>query len=257
MRKAPHTTKIALVAASLAFLVASCGSSSGSDASSDTTAKKTTTTAAEKSTTTAANDDRPTTADLEAILPAASDLGAGWTVDTSTDDSSSAQDKAMDEQCPALKDLGTTNDVADKNKAKRSFTNAAGEQVAVSLSNDADKVDQAELATKIEAVNSCGPITTTSDGVKTTIQLQAKANDTYGDFGVQMQANVTLESEQLPQPVELNLYGLMFRSGNVGVSITGFDGLDQSTLKVTPVDTDTLVTQAEAMESAVKNLGGG
>jgi len=257
MNPASHRYRIALVAlAALAFVATSCGSSGGSDASTTTTAKASTTTQA-KTTTTAVNDDRPTKADLEAILPTAADIGAGWTLDTSTDDSSSAQDKAMDAQCPALKDLGTTNDVADKNKVKHSFTNAAGEQIEVSLSNDADKVDQAELAKKIEAVNSCGPITSTSDGVNTTIVLQAKANDAYGDFGVQMQAKVTLESEQLPQPVELNLYGLMFRSGTVGVSITGFDGLDQTTLKVTPVDTDALVAQAEAMQSAVKNLGGG
>ena len=119
------------------------------------------------------------------------------------------------------------------------------------------KGPKAELAKKIDAVNSCGPITTTDNGVKTTIDIQAAANDTYGEFGVQMQAKVTLESDQLPQPVELNLYGLMFRIGTVGVSITGFDGLDDSTLKVTPVDTDALVAQAQSMESAVKNLGGG
>ena len=258
MNTRSHRFHIVLVAAvSLAFVATSCGSSGGSDASTTTAAEKASTTTEAKTTTTAADGDRPSEADLKAILPTAADIGTGWTLDeaASEDTSTSAQDKAMEAQCPAMKDLGTNND--DKTEVKHSFTNAAGEQIEVSLTSDADKTSKTELADKIEAVNSCGPVSTTEDGVKTTIEFQAAPNDTYGDFGVQMQAKVTLESEQLPQPVELNLYGLMFRIGTVGVSITGFDGLDNSTLKVTPVDTDALVAQAEAMESAVKNLGAG
>lgn len=255
MRSRPHLTKIALVAASLAFLVTSCGSSSGSDASSDTTAKKTTTTAADKTTTTEAAPDGPTSDELEALLPQAGPLGTGWAIDSSEKDTSDEGDKAIAEQCPGAAAL-TQDDGDNEDRVTRAFENTDGRQLEVSLSPSAEAVSASDLNDLIDAINSCDAITVedAQNGTSTSFKFHAEEDTDYGDQGVRLQAVVTISSDQLDQPVELNLYGLSFRNGTVGVRVSAFDGLNEETLAVVPADTDQLVELAGNLDTETKDL---
>lgn len=234
-----------------AFLLAGC-SAGGSDADPTTTAKATTTTKAEVTTTTA---DGPSSSDLEDLLPAAADLGAGWKLDTSPDDGDNSGDSAIDDQCPEVAALTQKDDADDKVKA--AFVDASDANITVSLSPSAEVLSDAKLQDTIDAVNKCTNVTITdaAAGTTTTLSFEAQENTDYGDQGIQARAEVTVEADGLPQPIKLQLYALSFRNGTVGVSITGTEGFDEATAAAVPLDTDILLSLAETLDQQVGDLG--
>jgi len=247
--------RFAVLAASLAFVACACGSS-GSDASSSTTAAKTSTTVAAKTTTTertSSHGAKPTTRDLDAILPTAASLGKGWIVDTSTSDPSDEGDKAIEFQCPSAAALVNPDTEADVAKAK--FVDTNGSEIAVTLSPSAEPLSSAEVTQLVSAINECEDVNVTSDdGTVTTFSFQAAADDQYGDQGVHIQAAVTVTAPE-QSPIALTYYGLKFRKGTVGVSINAIDGIDADGT-VVPADTDLLVSLASSLDAQVKDLVG-
>jgi len=257
----PPSRRIAAILAAGAMLVAGCSTSGGGSEGGD----KTTTTGGDEPTTTSGGDetttstgggpdDGPTTEDLEAILPAATDIGAGWTEDNTPDDDE--ENTSFEEQCPEVADVGLGDD-DDSDKVTQKFMDTEERQLEVSLSPTAEALDQDQLEAFVDAINQCGTITDTNDqGVTSSFDLEAQADRDYGEQGIRLQADVTIKSDVLPRELTLTLYSLSWREGTVGVQITAFDGIDDATFEAVPFETDVLTGLADDVDAQVENLVG-
>ncbi len=248
------------VAATSAFLLAGCSTSGGSDAAPSTTkAPKSSTTVVDETTTTTEAEqpaEGPTSADLEDLLPAAADLGDDWTLDDTREDSDEddATDKALEEQCPGVAALTLTDD-DDGDEVKANFLNTDNSGMEVSLTPSANDLSDDDLEAAIEAINDCDEVTLTdSDDITTTFTFSADLDPEYGDQGIRLEAEVTVEGGTIPQPVTLMVYAVFFRYGAVGVAVTGTDGIDEATFEPIDVDTDLLLELADALDQQVSDL---
>ena len=255
-----RSKRLLAVAATSAILLAGCSTSGSSDAATSTTKPKvSSTTELEKTTTTTEVDapaDGPSSSDLEALLPTADDLGPDWSVDDSVVDSAEddASDKALDEQCPDAAAL-TQNGSDKEDEVKANFQNDDSSAMEVSLTSSATDLSDKDLQTAVDAINDCDDVTVTdSDGVTTTFSFEADLDPDYGDQGIRLQAEVTLDGGTIPQPVSLMVYAVFFRYGSAGVSITGTDGIDQETFETIDVDTDLLLQLADDLDQQVSDL---
>lgn len=260
---------LATVVAAVLLLATACSAGGDDDAGTTTTsgdpAVTTTTTGDDDPVTTTEADDAPpadrlTAEDLEAILPDAAELGDGWEEapadDEDTDEGDAPEDQAIEEQCPEAAGLGGDDDEDDE-EVVRTFTDADGAEVEVSLSPTAEEIDPDELSTLVDALNDCGTLTVEGDdGSTTTYDFEAAIDDERGDQGLRAQIGLTLELPEVGV-VELTLYVLSYRDGDVGVSISGFDGLDQATVEAIPIDPDVLVTVADGIDERLAELTGG
>lgn len=259
--RASSRSLLTLVAAGT-LLFAGCSASGGdSEADPPTTRAEgstTTTSGGDETTTTAGGGDPgdgPTSEELEAILPAASDIGTGWTEDDSDDDDGD-EDTSFEDQCPEVADLGLDED-DDSDEVDQSFTDTDERQLEVTLKPSAETVDDEELAAFVDAINGCGTITDTDDeGITTSFDLEAMTDGDYGEQGIRLQADVTISGEGLPKELTLTLYGLLWREGTVGVQVVAFDGIDDNTFEAVPFDTDVLVGVADDLDAQVQDLVG-
>lgn len=247
------------VAATSAFLLAGCSTSGGSDAAPSTTkAPKSSTTIADETTTTTEADDPgegPSSEDLEALLPTAADLGDDWEVDDSAVDSDEDDetDKALEEQCPGTAAFTLNDDEDDDVQAN--FANTDNSRMEVSVTPSANDLSDEDLEAAVEAINDCDDITLTdSDDITTTFTFSADLDPDYGDQGIRLEAEVTLEGGTIPQPVTLMVYAVFFRYGSAGVSVTGTDGIDEATFEPIDVDTDLLLELADDLDQKVSEL---
>lgn len=257
------TSLVIAVLAAMALFAGGCSSKGGDDAKKDDTT--TTAAAAEGSTTTGAEEEAPTTTeaeagdvtsdDLEAILPTVSDLGEGWSVDTTPDDESSAGPD-LEELCPEAAAVRGEEDT-DDDKVKVKFAHAdTSEQIEVELSPSAKAYDQDELEAYAEALNDCTPSTTDEEsGLDYSFRFEVNSLEDYGDQGLQLESHVKVSGESLPDLIEFTIYGLIFRSGAVGVEISGQDGISP-TYEVSEFDPNQLITLADDLDPKVKDLVG-
>lgn len=261
MHRAPHPSRrILTLLGAIALVVAGCSTSGGdgeAESSTTTPTKGSTTTTAggDKTTTTGGDDpaDGPTRDELEAILPAADDIGSGWTEDTSPDDN---ENTSFEDQCPEVADLDL-DDNNDSDKVERKFKDGEERQLEVALNPSAEALDQDQLEEFVDTINGCGAITDTDDqGVTTTFDLEAETDSDYGEQGIRLQADVTVSGGDLPKDFTLTLYALLWREGTVGVQLTALDGIDESTLETVPFDTDVLTDVADDVDAQVKDLVG-
>lgn len=264
-RHSPPSRPLSALLAVGALLVAGCSTSGGgSEGGGSTTAggDKTTSTSGGEDTSTSGSDetttttepvDGPTTGDLEGILPAATDIGSGWTEDNSPDDN---QNTSFEDECPEVADLGLGDD-NESDKVERKFADRRERQLQVTLSPSAEALDDEQLTAFIDAVNGCGTITDTDDqGLTTSFDLEAQADNDYGEQGIRLQAEVTLSGGVLPEDLTLTLYALLWREGTVGVQLIALDGINDATFETVPFDTDVLVGLADDVDAQVKDLVG-
>ncbi|QXC62804.1 hypothetical protein KSP35_08505 [Aquihabitans sp. G128] len=261
----PRPTRLLVaVLAATTLLVGACSAGGSDDAGDKTTttarADKTTTTAADEETTTTEGTDPggddPTTSDLEAILPTADDLGAGWTASTESDDGQ--EDTTIEDQCPEAAALIPTDDEDDSDHAKAHFQTSDGREVSVELTPEAKQLGKDDLEQYATALNDCKPeITDPDTGLKTAFAFDVTPTDAYGDAALQIEATVTLSGDALPKTIELMLYSLVYRTGSVGVEISGQDGVDDATAAVKAFDPDLLIKLADDVDPKITDLVGG
>lgn len=246
---------LALLLGGLVLASAACSAEGGSD-SAAVDASTTTADAGDDPSTTAAGPDPTRAEELEATLPSASDLGAGWTVaeaDPSDDDES--DDQAFTDQCPELAAAGF-DDTDDTDDAVRSFADDDGRQIEVQV-GPLDPSDSRDPDVMADAFDGC-EVTFEEDGGTTTMRFTAEADERRGDGGVTAKATVTVEADSLPEPVELGLSVRLFvLDGSTGVMITGIDGYSPQTESVAPVDDAMLDDLADLMEQRVGDVVGG
>lgn len=242
------------------LLAGGCGvetSSEGAPLSVPTSAGGTTApTGGDDSTTTVTPDKDVTAEDLEAILPEAGDVGAAYhEVSDDDDDDDEGPDPvqdAIDEECP---DMVAYQDADDDDAVGRLYEDTQGRQINVSLKPSATVKSDADLADYIDAVNACDSVEVSDSGLDYELAFAAEEVPDVGEQAVRVSLTVTIETPDLPSPLTVNTYGVNFRLQDVGVQVSGTDGIngeqrvvfDQSRLD--PVVTD--------VEARVKELVGG
>ena len=196
----------------------------------------------------------PTSDELTAILPVATDVGPGWTETEPSSDSE--DDSSFDEQCPAAAELGL-NDEDQSDEVHAAFVDAEERQVDITLSPSADEIDDEELADFVDALNDCGTLTETDEtGLLTTLDIEATVDATYGDQGVRLQADVALSGGSLTQDVTVTIYALLWRTDTVSVELTATDGVDPTALESVPIDPELLTPLADDLDAQVNDLVG-
>lgn len=255
-RTSSTATRSAALVVAAALLLAACGSSDSDGAEATTTSadEATTTTEAvtttEASTTTEGGDEGegPTVDQLADLLPTAEEVGEGWYVDEDAGQERSAIEVATEEQCPEAAGLLAPPDDDDPTVA---FTNDRGQTLRVTLETDAEAAGSDLLQEIVDGANGCDPVSAEEGSFAVTAEFEASLNDTYGDEGIQIVAAVNLSNERLS--VDANKYRLLFRSGAVGVSVAGGDGVEDDGT-VTPIEGDVLDATATEMADRVASL---
>ncbi|HET8930742.1 MAG TPA: hypothetical protein VFN21_08805 [Acidimicrobiales bacterium] len=231
------------------LVVASCSTSVSS--SDDAT----TTSGAPASTTTAPNPEL-TEADLQGLLPTAEQVGADFRVDSDEDDDDDNPfGDALDDACPALAELSDDDD-SDAD-AEREFSSADDRTVTVSLADDvanSQVPDEAALDEVVDAVDDCGTISFTSDGIDFTAGIDMELDDAFGDFGVIYTMDFRAESAQLPAPMVFDAVARMYVMGDVAVVVSALGSVDSTTLETIPADADIVDRLAEQLESDLGEL---
>lgn len=245
-------------------VVASCSTTVKTD-----TASSSTTTGARDATTVVETTAPPTTvapltkADLERLLPVASDVGAGYEMidesDSGSDSGDGEFDKVMADACPSLVDLigAPENNSDSPDKAERSFSTEDGRTVSVELDpdlTDAKVTSAAEMRKVVDAVNSCDNLKFSNNGVDFTMSLTMRTDKTFGDFGGILELSVHGESAQLPKPLDLNGVVRMFVSHGVGVTVSAMGGVDTETFDAVPADSDAVETIAKQITDALGDI---
>jgi hypothetical protein len=245
---------LVLMAGSL--LVAACGTSGGD------------------ATTTTAAPPAFTSEDLEAILPAASDIGPDYTLEESSDDESGGaaededddeattgadeedpSDKAFEEACPKAQELDLMDDEADENDDEVSveFSTPRDQGIEVALDPTPGEMDEAKLEELIEAFNDCGTIEYEDPDTGTiSMTLSAEPLEDVGDFGADVSLRASLELFGVP--IEIDFRGYLFVVDGVGVTVTASGGIDSGTFEATPGEADLLPGLAAEMETRVRSL---
>jgi hypothetical protein len=193
-------------------------------------------------------------AEVETVMPTATDLGEGWTpgdVDESGEDAG----PAFEDQCPELARLGgTLTEDDDGTDIEAAFEHTDARQIEITLNPDAREVSDEEVDELVEAVNACGELTFTDDaGFETTAALTAEPTGAYGDQGVRLSVAAEISGAGLPQPVALNIDAHTYRRGNVGVEVLVTDGITED-LQVTPSDIDQLDSLAARIDTDLEEL---
>ena len=269
-----------LMAGSL--LLAACGTSGGDEASSsdgdgtdvtattaaDPTGDATSTT--EAGTDDSDDDDSPvTSADLEAILPTAAEIGPDYTLDDSDDadgegedDDTSAEDPdaedpteaAMEEQCPKAAELDFLEDTdGQEDEVSAEFVTELDQGIEVTLDPDVETFTKENVAKVIEAYNECGTISVDDpEAGSMTMELSAEALEGYGDYGAHVTMQATFELFGRTVPIEFQ--GYLFVVDDVAVGVTASSGLDETNFEPTPGDVDLLPGLAAEMETRVESL---
>lgn len=277
-RRRPLRATAFAVAATAALLVAGC--STGGDDSADgttttsadgatsTTGDSTETTTDDGTTTTEGSDAEVTTADLEALLPEAADIGSDYSDvtdeqdededDDEDDGDDSDMDAALEQACPEASEFFRDEDEDESDAAIRVFEAADGREIEVKLDPTPNpNFGEDVMAGIIDAVNSCSTIEVEQDGFTMAIELEASADDTNGDRGVTMAMDAHMTHPQLTAPLELHYSARSYVLGSVSVSLSASDGVAGQTnadIEVVPGDHDLLELLAEQLETGVADV---
>lgn len=256
-----------------ALLLAACGTSGGSDGSasgsgpgsgSGSTSRTTTTasagsgpTSTTSSPTGSGSHAKATTAQLEKILPAATDVGPRYSLDPSSGstsgNASTSPDPVFAQACPeaAALDIGGTG-ADNTDQAKASFSTDDDRSIEVALDPTPVGLQPKDMGKIIDAFNACKDIEITEQGTPMTMSMAAKELSGHGDGG--MDLTMKLAFTVMNNPITIEFHGYIFSVDGVGVSVLATSGLDPSTAKVQPADDGRLDPLAKLMEQRVKDL---
>lgn len=197
--------------------------------------------------------------DLEAILPTAEEVGKGYQVQPSTDDDSGSDDvtdAAIEAACPGLEeafgDIGDENE--DSNVAEVAMLDQEGRGFEVKV-NAEPTLDPETVDEKIDMVNGCDVIKINDENDSDiTIHVDAERIDDFGEVGVDLTMDMTVENDALSTPYEISFIGRTFLVGTVSVTVTVIDGGDPETFETIPADIDLLDEFSAEMETRVTDL---
>lgn len=258
-----------LCLAVLALTLAGCGATGGTEpgkASSGTETKTTvaSSTVPDTTGTTAvdgpAADDNPTIDELAELLPSAADLGEDWSEVETTfgSDSDDDDDTAalFEAQCPELAEVAVGGQDED-DEVTRTFESTDDTSFEVGLQVNSQPLSDAKLDEIVDALGDCTNLTYTEDGADVTMNLTAERADELGDRGARMTIEATIESTQLPAPIEMSVHMLVFVRDSVGVMVSATPGLDPETFEKIDFDLALVDDVAAAIDEDLDALVGG
>jgi hypothetical protein len=196
-------------------------------------------------------------AELRKALPNATQVGAGYKVDSSNSDNSSdpKSDAAFAKACPEVKELGLNNKKDDKKDIKADFIAKDGRSITTSFDLTPKNLEKNKLDTVIGAINKCDTVRYASaDGTKVEIDLSAKRDDSHGDAGLRfkLQARGDVQGKKFSVDSE----GLIFTLDGIGVQVMTQGSVDQTDLSSIPPDTGKIDDLAKTMVDGVHSAEG-
>lgn len=208
----------------------------------------------------ACGDDEParlTAEQLEAIMPTADDIGNGYAPKApEAEDDDVVSDAAMEEACPEATELAAQlgTDEESTNVVEREFETEDGRQIQIALNPEAEALAGDDLTDLIAAVNECDAVEISGDDADTTMTFGMAEDDRWGDQGFEVTIGVHVEGDQLPQPLDLELHGVGYRLGTVGVTVFATDGVDETTFAAVPADVELASELAADLEPEIEAL---
>jgi hypothetical protein len=223
------TVRVAMLGAVLLLVASGCGSSGST-----------------KSTSPAKSPSKAVTlAQVTSLLPAPADVGDGYKIDTSSNDSNSddpALDAAAKRQCPASAGFFANNS-SDPHVATRSYLAPDGRGITVELAPDAqhsaDFGTTADLEAAIMEIAKCPTLSyTESDGSHVELKLSAAKTSEYGDLGLLLDLDITLSGAGIDKPIHMTARMRAFEVGTVGVEVQASGSIVPDTTTPIPYDSD-------------------
>ena len=116
--------------------------------------------------------------------------------------------------------------------------NADNQIFEVSLKPEADpSFDEGTLDGFVDAINACDTVAySDEEGWDITLDLEVEASDDFGDVGVLLFMDVTLDRSELDTPIAIGYTLRSFLVGTVTVGVSISDGLDDRTYETIPRD---------------------
>jgi len=235
MISAPSVVRGSLVV--LALLGGAACSSSGDTSASTTSASTTEGSATEGSVTegsvteTTANDastgpgagdqdsSSPSAAELEAMLPDASEMGDGF-VEVPVNPTAEPLRRAMADECP---DAAMVTETID-GTVGRAFEAEDGTRLTVELVAGVEPLSEAEESELLDALNGCH-IVIEQGGVTHSLRFSAGSED-LGDQGVRGALTDSMSSAEVVEPIGVNTYFVRVVVGDVAILVRGADSFD-------------------------------
>jgi hypothetical protein len=185
-------------------------------------------------------DKKLTSSDLSAAMPAAQDIGAGFTRDRAAETDTNNTKLEVRAECEPL-----LNGDEDKGKvrAKREFKDDQDRTLDVSAT-----ITTKELSTLEKAAAACKEVPFTSGTARGVIKVKVAHSDGYGDDADALDLELVFSE---PITATLKGHGILAKRGDVGMTVIGLDAVDNDG-NVTSIDRDTVDKVARQLDQKIE-----
>lgn len=172
--------------------------------------------------------------DLEPALLTEDDVGDGFRVDTSGDDSDDPMDPdsiETSDECRSVLERFESSDAADDEIGVDFVDDAEGTvQHSIGLAEEGTP----NLAEVREALDQCESMDFEEDGATGHFRFETSDVDGIGDEAIGLTIGVDMETQGFS--ISFEMYGVMWERDGVYSSVAGFGGFDETTLEGLPLD---------------------
>jgi hypothetical protein len=249
-----RTTALAL---SLLLAVSACGASGGAtpDKKTDpepkvTTTTEATTTTTERATTTTSepesSDGYLDSYELDSILPLSVEVGDGYTNQGKA--ASILDDRRVTDQCDSVGVLGATFTGLDPSSV--SFTGTKSQGIDIAVGNSV-LFDNGLVESEVGGIDGCKfefEIESSGRTAHAKGTLEAKTDDTYGDFGAKVHMEATISDPNSDRAISVQVDGYYFVVNGVGATAMFQSGYEDDLTPI-PLDQALVSTTVSEIES--------
>ena len=176
-----------------------------------------------------------TLADLEPALLTEGDVGTDYWLDELSDDDSDGgglgDEFDASDECKAAMEAADTEDEA-REEISVTFTNVTEGEVQQTISLGGD--GRSTLAETRAAIEQCDTMSYSETGAEGEITFRTSDVEGVGDdaFGLTMDMDITTHGVT----VSMQMYGVLWERDGVHATVSGYGGIDSSTMAGVPID---------------------
>lgn len=172
--------------------------------------------------------------DLEPVLLTEGDVGNGFTLDTSGDDSDDPMDSesiGASDECRAAIESFEVSDAA-REEIGVDFADDVGGTVQQSVSLAGEGIPT--VAEARQAIDQCDSMTFEDEGATGEFRFDTSDVDGLGDDAVGVTVGVDMQTQGYS--IEFDMYGVLWERGGVNSSVFGFGGFDEASFEGLSID---------------------
>ena len=190
--------------------------------------------------------------DLEPALLTEDDVGGGFRVDTSGDDSDDPMDPdsiETSDECRSVLERFEASDTPDDEIGVDFVDDAEGTvQHSIGLAEEGTP----NLAEVREALDHCETMDFEEDGATGQFRFETSDVDGIGDDAIGLTIGVDVETQGFS--ISFEMYGVMWERDGVNSSVAGFGGFDETTLEGLPLDEEWVRDLAATADDRVTDI---